>query len=146
MKRCFPANAIILPISRWFFRSGVHGSAHCHGSAIGDYLLFLIRSPAGILLSYSSFLFLILISYSITCRDSSQREWHVSSWFWFAALPFLLSPLESSALRRGTGTSAERNSKLLCVFPALTRQHCRLSICENWLSWTNTQYQNKRSQ
>ena len=28
------------------------------------------------------------------------------------------------------------------------RQHCRLSICENWLSWTNTeiQYQNKRSQ
>ena len=19
-----------------------------------------------------------------------------------------------------------------------TRQHCRLSICENWLSWTNT--------
>ena len=26
------------------------------------------------------------------------------------------------------------------------RQHCRLSICENWLSWTYTQYQNKRSQ
>ena len=30
------------------------------------------------------------------------------------------------------------------------RQHCRLSICENWLSWTNTEYQyqyhNKRSQ
>ena len=30
---------------------------------------------------------------------------------------------------------------------ALTRQHCRLSICEYWLSWTNTvsQYQNPRS-
>ena len=21
---------------------------------------------------------------------------------------------------------------------AVVRQHCRLSICENWLSWTNT--------
>ena len=24
------------------------------------------------------------------------------------------------------------------VWTMLTRQHCRLSICENWLSWTNT--------
>ena len=26
-----------------------------------------------------------------------------------------------------------------CFFVRLSRQHCRLSICENWLSWTNTE-------
>ena len=27
----------------------------------------------------------------------------------------------------------------LCAGGPPLRQHCRLSICENWLSWTNTE-------
>ena len=30
-------------------------------------------------------------------------------------------------------------SKLDKCEPGMCRQHCRLSICENWLSWTNTE-------
>ena len=97
MKRCFLAKAI----SRWF--------------------CWLIWRSWFSSLSWFCNWRLFALSYSTACRDSSPWEWHVSSWFWFAALPFLLSPLESSALKRGMGTSAERNSKLLCGFAQVFR-------------------------
>ena len=30
-------------------------------------------------------------------------------------------------------------SKKVIIWPRMGRQHCQLSICENWLSWTNTE-------